>query len=175
MDRSTKEKLIGEYSEIFKNSLSAVLVDYQGMSVEELTNLRKKLFGKQSNLRVLKNTLAKRAAEGTAYSSLSEEFSQSRALIYSSEDAVGHAKVVSTEAKKNDKLKIIAGTLVTGDTSEFLDGKGVEALGNLPSREDLIVKLLFLFNSPATKLVRTLKEVPAGLVRVLNAVAESKK
>ena len=174
MDRSTKEALVEEYSDIFKNAISGVLVDYKGITVEELTTLRKALYGKNSKFRVLKNSLAKIGAKGTPCEELSEHFVETRAFVYSDEDVAAPAKVISDEAKDNDKLKLVAGVLVSGEKSEVLDIEGVKALSNMPTREDLLVKLLYVMNGPATGLVRTLNEVPASFVRTLSAIADSK-
>ncbi len=174
MDRSTKEALVAEYGNIFTSVVSGVLVDYKGSTVEELTSLRKTLFEKNSRFRVLKNTLAKIAANGTPCEGLSEHFTETRALVYSDEDIAAPAKVITDEAKKNEKLKLIAGVLISGEKGEVLDTEGVKALSNMPSREDLLVKLLYVMNAPATSFVRVLNEVPTSFVRVLQAIADSK-
>lgn len=175
MQRSEKETLVKEFTEIFSSAVSGVLVDYKGSTVEELTNLRKALNEKNSKFRVLKNSLAKIAIAGTPFENLGEHFTQTRALVYSDEDPVGVAKIITDEAKKNDSIKPIAGVLVTGGKGELLDINGIKDLGNLPSKEELLVKLLFLMNAPATNFVRVLNEVPASFVRVLQAVADSKE
>lgn len=174
MDRSTKEELVEEYSNIFKNAVSGVLVDYKGITVEELTILRKALYGKNSKFRVIKNSLAKIAAKGTPCEELSEQFVDTRAFVYSDEDIAAPAKIISDEVKKNKKLSMVAGVLVSGEKSEVLDISGVEALSNMPTREDLLVKLLYVMNGPATGFVKVLNEVPASFVRTLSAIADSK-
>ncbi|MGK0288684.1 MAG: large subunit ribosomal protein L10 [bacterium] len=175
MNRSTKEVLVSEFKEIFESSVTGVLVDYQGLTVEELTTLRKALFTGQSRMRILKNTLAKRAAEGTPFESLSEQFVSTKAFVYSSEDVVAPSKILTEQAKKNDRVKIVGGTLVSKGTGELLDLDGVKALGSLPSREELVAKLLYVLNAPVTNFVRTLNEIPASFVRVVQAVADSKQ
>ena len=174
MDRSRKEKLVAEFHEIFESAVAGVLVDFQGTTVEELTTLRKSLFGQNSKMRVLKNTLAKKAAEGTPFEGIAQDFVHSRAFVYSTEDAVQAAKVMTEQAKANEKLKVISGVLVTGETGQVLDATGVKDLGNLPSKEELLVKLLYVMNATTTNFVRTLNEVPSSFVRTLAAVAESK-
>lgn len=175
MERSEKEVLIKEFNEIFSTAVSGVLVDFQGCTVEELTNLRKTLHEKNSKFRVIKNRLAKIAAEGTPYEGLTDHFVQTRAFVYSDEDVASAAKIILKEAKSNEKIKVIAGGLVTGETGQVLDAAGVEALSNMPSREDLISKLLFLMNAPITNFARVLNEVPASFVRVLQSIADSKE
>ncbi len=174
MERSQKEALVGQFHEIFGSAQSGVLVDFQGMTVEELTALRKTLWAKHSRFRVLKNRLAKIAAKDTPFEALSPDFKDSRAIVYTSGDPVSTAKVMTDIAKANDKLKVIAGILVTGDKAERLDAAGIKDLGNLPSREELLAKLLFLLNAPITQFVRTLNEIPTSFVRVLQAVADKK-
>ena len=174
MERSQKEALIQEYNEIFSSAVSGVLVEYQGTTVEELTKLRKDLNAQGSRFRVLKNSLAKRAAAGTPYEGLADHFVKTRAFVYSDTDAAA-PKVITKAVKDNEKLKLIAGGLVTGETGVMLDAAGVEALGNLPSRDELLAKLLFLLNAPITNFARVLNEIPASFVRVLQAVADSKE
>ena len=175
MERSHKEELVAEFSEIFKNSQSAVLVNYQGLTVEELTAIRKNLWNKQAHMRVIKNSLAAIASKGTPFESLADDFVHTRALVYSDVDAVGAAKVVTDAAKKNDKLEVISGVLVTSGKGQKLDLSGIKELGDLPSKEELLAKLLYVMNAPLTNFVRTLNEVPASFVRTVQAVADSKK
>lgn len=175
MERSTKEALVAEFKEIFSSAVAGILVDYKGLTVEDLTNLRKTLYEKNSRMRVLKNTLAKIAVKDTPFEPLGEYFESTRALVYSTDDPAAPAKIISKESDKNDKLDLISGLLVSGDRSELLDKQGVKNLGNLPSQEELLVKLLFLMNAPSTNFVRTLNEVPASFVRVLQAIADSKE
>ncbi len=175
MDRATKELLVKEYKELFSSAITGVLVDYKGLNVEQLTELRKTLFDKNSRFRVLKNSLAKIAVAGTPFEELGEQFVETRALVYSEEDVVAPAKIVTDAAKKNEKIKLISGLLVSGDKGEVLDGQGVKALGNLPSKEELITQLLFVMNAPITNFVRVLNEVPSKFVRTLKAVADSKE
>lgn len=175
MDRATKEELVKEYKNVFSSAVTGVLVDYKGLNVEEITELRKSLFEKNSRFRVLKNSLAKIAAEGTPFQELGEQFVETRALVYSDEDIAAPAKVIADAAKSNEKIKLISGVLVSGEKSEILDDQGIKALGNLPSREELISKLLFVLNAPITNFARTLNEVPAKFVRTLQAIADSKE
>jgi len=119
--------------------------------------------------------LAKIALEGTPFEQLGEYLTETRALVYSEEDVASPAKLITKEANSNDHMKIIAGILVSGETGELLDTNGIKQLGNLPSKEELIAKLLFVLNAPITNLARTLNEVPASFVRTLQAIADSKE
>ena len=174
MDRSTKEALVKEYEDIFNSAVSGILVEYKGITVEPLTNLRNILFEKNSTFRVLKNSLAKIAVAGTPCEGLLEYFTETRAFVYSNKDITAPAKVISDEAKNNDKLTLVAGLLVSGKKSEVLDVEGIAALSRMPGREDLLVKLLYVMNGPVTNFVRVLNEVPSSLVRVIKAIADSK-
>ncbi len=175
MDRTAKEQLVKEYSELFSSAITGVLVDYKGLNVEELTDLRKTLYEKGSRFRVLKNSLAKIAITGTPFEDLGEHFTETRALVYSQEDVAAPSKIVTKAIKGNDKIKLIAGILVSGEKGELLDTDGVKALGNLPSQEELIAKLLFVLNAPITNFARVLNEVPSSFVRVLQAAADAKE
>ncbi|MCP4753621.1 MAG: 50S ribosomal protein L10 [Proteobacteria bacterium] len=175
MDKSTKEQLVKEFNEIFAGSVTGLLVDYKGSTVEQLTNLRKTLYEKNSRFRVLKNSLAKLAVAGTPFEGLSDYFTQTRALVYSSDNPAGPAKIITEAVKKNENIKLIAGVLVSGDKGEVLDANGIKDLSNLPSKEDLLVKLLYVMNAPTTNFVRVLNEVPSSFVRVLQAIADSKE
>ncbi len=174
MERSHKEALIAEFQEIFNKAQSAVLVSFQGMTVDELTAIRKNLWVKDARIRVLKNRLARIAAKDTPFESLSDDFVQSRAIVYSETDAVATAKVMTEAAKKSEKLEIVSGVLVTSGAGQKLDLSGIKELGDLPSKEELVAKLLFVMNAPITNFVRTLNEVPASFVRTVQAVADSK-
>ena len=175
MDRATKEALVGELKELFNSTSAVVLVDYRSLNAMDMVILRKKLHQSSSKVRVLKNTLAKIAAKGTPFEGLAEQLVDTRALIFSDQDPVGQAKTVLDFAKEHEALKIQGGLLLSQGRTTMLSAKDVEALAKLPSKEELIVKLLFLMQSPATQFVRTLKEVPAKFARVLSAIASSKR
>jgi len=115
------------------------------------------------------------AVEETPFSGIRDQFVDTRALVYGQEDPVEQAKVLVKIAEKNPNLKIHAGVLVDSSKTSVLDDAQVEALSKLPAKEELLVKLLFLLQAPATQLVRTLNEVPAKFVRTLAAVRDSKE
>jgi len=164
-----------EMTSIFSTTSAGILVDYQGLTANEMSDLRSKLREVSSKMRVIKNKLSLIAAKETPYAGLSDQFVDTRALVYSADDPMGQAKVIVQFAKDNPNLKIFAGILVDRNKVSILDENSVEALESMPSREELLVQLLFLMQSPATQLVRTLNEVPAKFVRLLSAVAESKQ
>ncbi|MBF0279577.1 MAG: 50S ribosomal protein L10 [SAR324 cluster bacterium] len=174
MDRSTKEAVVADLKDLFNNASSAVLVDSKGLSVNKLVELRKELNQNDSKMRIIKNTLAIRASEGTPFEGMKDQFEGTRALVFSLENVIGPAKIISEFAKTNAALQIKMGILSSEGNVSLLSADDVQALANLPSREELIAKLLFVLNGPLTMLVRTLNEVPAKFVRTLSAVADSK-
>ena len=174
MERSQKEAQVSELRSIFNNMSAGVLVDYRGIEANQVVELRKQLNDASSTMKVLKNSLARIAAQDTPFSELADQFTQTRALVYSDGDPVVQAKVLSEEAKNIDNLKILVGILVGDSKTSILNTSEVEALSKLPSREELIVKLLFLIQAPATQFVRTLDAVPAKFVRTLAAIRDSK-
>jgi len=174
LKRTEKAELVTAMSEVFSSAQVGLLVDYRGLNVGDITDLRRRLHDSNARMKVLKNRIAKIAVKDTPFAELEREFTEPRALIYG-EDPVSSAKVVSDYLKDNDKLKYISGMLVTGAEGSALDANRLKALGNLPSREELLVKLLFLMNAVPTSFVRTLNEVPAKFVRLLAQVAEKKQ
>ena len=174
MERSQKEAQVNELRSIFNSMSAGVLVDYRGIEANQVVELRKKLNDASSTMKVIKNSLARIAAENTPIAELADQFTQTRALVYSDGDAVQQAKVLSEAAKSLDKLKILAGILVGDSKISILNSGEVEALSKLPSRDELIMKLLFLMQAPATQFVRTLIAVPAKFVRTLAAIRDSK-
>ena len=174
MERSQKEAQVSELRSIFNNMSAGVLVDYRGIEANQVVELRKKLNDASSTMKVIKNSLARIAAEDTPFSELADQFTQTRALVYSDGDPVEQAKVLSAATKEIENLKILAGILVGDSKTSILNTSEVEALSKLPSREELIVKMLFLMRAPATQFVRILKVVPVKFVRTLAAIRDSK-
>lgn len=173
MERKAKEEAVQAYAQIFKDSTVGFLVDYRGMDVESVTLLRRKLNEAKTGMKVLKNRMAKIAVTGTPFESLKDKMIQTRALVFG-KDPVGPAKVVVKFEKDNEKFKVVAGVLLTGTSPTVLDVNRVKALATLPSREELLVKLMFVMNAQQTMFVRTLNEVPAKFARALAAVRDQK-
>jgi large subunit ribosomal protein L10 len=149
---------------------SIVVAEYRGLSVDAVTKLRKQARGEGVQLRVLKNTLARRAVEGTPFAGLADKFVGP--LVYGfSADQVAAAKVLAAFAKSNDKLVIKAGAM----PNYVMDAKGVNALATMPSREELLATLMATMNAPIGKFVRTINEVPARFVRTVAAVRDAKE
>ena len=174
MDRIQKEAQVKELNSIFNNMTAGVLIDYSGIEANQIVELRKKLNGSSSTMKVIKNSLARIASNDTPFAELADQFTKTRAIVYSDGDPVEQAKVLSEQAANIENLKILAGILVGDGKTSILDSSQVEALSKLLSREELIVKLLFLLQAPATQFIRTLNAVPVKFVRTLTAIRDSK-
>lgn len=165
-----KKAVVAEVSAQVANAQAIIVAEYRGLEVGDITNLRAKARQSGVYLRVLKNTLARRAVTGTPFEGLAGHLAGP--LVYGiSTDPVTAAKVLNEFAKSNDKLVIKAGAMA----NSVLDAAGVKALASLPSREELLAKLLGTLQAPATQFVRTLNEVPSKFVRALAAVRDQKE
>ena len=170
LNRQEKAIVIEEVTTQVAKAQSIVVAEYRGLDVASVTVLRKKARESGVYLRVLKNSLARRAVVGTPFEALSSKLTGP--LIYGiSADPVNAAKVLSAFAKDNDKLVIKAGAL----PNSVLDVNGVKALATMPSRDELLSKLLGTMQAPIAQFVRTLNEVPTKFVRGLAAVRDQKQ
>ena len=164
MNRSEKAEAIAELNQTFKDATLVVITRQSGLTVQEVTDLRRKVRAAGASYKVAKNRLTLRALEGTAFTALGPLFKGPTAIAYS-KDPVAAAKVVSAFAKDNEKLTIVGGAL--GENT--LDVAGVQALATLPSLDALRAKILGLLQAPATKVAGVL-QAPAGqLARVFSA------
>ncbi len=174
MKRTQKEELIVQMREVFEQAAVGVLFHATGVSVAQTTLLRKSMNTVNAKVRVLHNRLSKRAIEHTSFQALAEHLKEQRTLIYGA-DPVGVAKNFASFMKdKEEKIRFIAAVLVSKGESTLLDAQQMDALSKLPSREELLAKLLGLMRAPQTQLVAALSDAPARLVRVLAAVQEKK-
>jgi large subunit ribosomal protein L10 len=164
-----KKAVVVEVSEQVSTAQAIIVAEYRGLQVGEMTELRAQARKSGVYLRVLKNTLVRRAVEGTPFSGLANEMVGPLVFGISS-DPVSAAKVLSDFAKANDKFIIKAGAM----PNQVMDVKGVQALASLPSRDELLAKLLGTMQAPVAKFVRTLNEVPTKFVRGLAAVRDQK-
>lgn len=165
-----KKAVVAEVSEKVAAAQSIILAEYRGMEVGEMTQLRAQARKSGVYLRVLKNTLVRRAVDGTPFSGLATQMVGP--LVFGiSADPVAAAKVLSDFAKTNDKFVIKGGAM----PNHVMDAKGVQALASMPSREELLSKLLGTMQAPVAKFVRTLNEVPTSFVRGLAAVRDQKQ
>jgi large subunit ribosomal protein L10 len=170
MNREEKAAQIEEVSALVAKAQTIVVAEYRGLDVDSVTKLRKNARSQGVQLRVLKNTLARRAVSGTPFAGLSDKLVGP--LVYGfSADPVAAAKVLAGFAKDNDKLVVKAGAM----PNHVLDVNGVKALATMPSREELLAKLMATMQAPIGQFVRTLNEVPARFVRTVAAVRDAKE
>ena len=165
-----KKTVVAEVSAEVANAQSIIVAEYRGLGVVDLTVLRANARKSGVYLRVVKNTLVRRAVAGTPFEGLSAQLVGP--LIYGiSKDPVAAAKLLNDFAKGNDKLAIKVGAM----PNYVMDAAGVKALATMPSREELLSKLLGTMQAPITQFVRTLNEVPTKFVRGLAAVRDAKE
>ncbi len=170
LNRQEKAVVIEEVSAEVAKAQSVIIAEYRGLDVASVTVLRKTARESGVYLRVLKNTLVRRAVVGTPFEELSAQLTGP--LIYAiSGDPVSAAKVLASFAKTNDKLVLKGGAL----PNNVLSQDGVKALATMPSRDELISKLMGTMQAPVTQFVRTLNEVPTKFVRGLAAVRDQKE
>ncbi len=167
LNLNEKKSVIADLSERLVSIQTIVVAEYRGMTVVGMTGLRAKARANGVYLRVLKNTLVRRAVAGTPFAGLAEQMVGP--LVYGfSSDPVAAAKVLSEFAKTNDKLIIKAGAM----PNFVMNAKDVANLANMPSRDELLAKLMGTMQAPVGQFVRTLNEVPTRFVRGLAAVRD---
>ncbi len=165
-----KKAVVAEVFEKISGAQAAMLAEYRGLTVEQMTRLRRKAYDQKVYLRVVKNTLARRAVEGTSFECLKDQMVGPLAFAISA-DPVAVAKILSEFAKDNEKLKIKAGAM----GGKLISVAEIQALAKLPGREQLLAMLMGTMQAPIQKFVQTLNEVPAKFVRTLAAVRDAKE
>jgi len=166
-----KKAVVAEVSEVAKRALSAVAAEYIGVTVEEMTVLRVKAREDNVYLRVVKNTLARRALENTDFECMSERLTGPLILAFSQEDPGAAARVTKDFAKGNDRFEVTM--LSVG--GQLLEPSDIDKLAKLPTRDQAISLLMAVMLAPAEKFVRTLNEVPGKLVRTVAAIRDQKQ
>ena len=170
LNREAKASMIADVSAQLAKAQAVIVAEYRGLDVSSMTELRRKARQSGVYLRVLKNTLVRRAIAGTPFEKLS--YQMVGPLIYGvSQDPVAVAKVLQDFAKANERLVIRAGAL----PNSIIDANAIKALAALPSREELLAKLLGTMQAPTVKFVQTLNEVPTSFVRALAAVRDQRE
>ena len=170
LNREEKAAVIEEVSAQVAQAGSIVLAEYRGLTVEKITQLRKQARESGVYLRVLKNTLVRRAVKDTPYEKLADQMVGP--LMYGiSADPVAPAKLIASFAKANEQLVLKGGAM----PNVVMDVAGVQALATMPSRDELLAKLLGTVQAPVATFVRTLNEVPTKFVRGLAAVRDKQE
>ncbi len=170
LNREEKAAVIDEVGAQVASAQSIIVAEYRGLEVGSITALRRQARESGVYLRVLKNTLARRAVAGTPFEGLTDKLVGP--LIYGiSKDPVSAAKVLADFAKSNDKLALKAGAM----PNAVLDQDGVKALASMPSRDELLAQLMGTMQAPVAKFVRTLNEVPGKFVRTVAALRDERE
>jgi large subunit ribosomal protein L10 len=166
-----KKALVTEVNAVAAKAQSVVAAEYRGITVSQMTELRAKARGQGVYMRVVKNTLARKALAGTTFESVGPKLKGPLVLAFSKDDPGAAARVVKDFAKANEKL---VPTLVSIG-GQVLSGKDLEKVASLPTREQALSQLLGLLKAPIEKLARTLAEPQAKLVRTIAAVRDQKQ
>ncbi len=166
-----KKAIVAEVNEVAADALSAVLADARGVDVDAMTGLRKLARENQVYLRVVRNTLAKRAVQGTEFECLQDALVGPTIFGFSMEDPGAAARLFKDFAKDNENFEVKA--LAVG--GELLEAGQLDRLAKLPTRDQALSMLMSVMQAPITKLVQTTNEVPSKLVRVLAAVRDQKE
>lgn len=168
VDRAQKEELVAKLHSTFSETTAVVVTHYTGLTVAELSDLRRQMLGAGARFQVTKNRLTKLALEGTKCSPITHLFTGPTGIAYS-DDPISAAKVAVEFSKKNEKLVVLGGMM--GETE--LDIDGVKALAALPSLDELRANILGVINTPATQIAAVLQAPPGQLARVFGAYGSS--
>ena len=169
LTRSKKEQLLDQYENGIAKADHAFVVGYKGITVTQDTDLRSRIRDQGGHYEVVKNTLARKAVTGKALEGLQSQFQGPTAIAYS-EDPVSLAKALTEFAKEVPVLEFKGGVV----DGQVVGADQVENIAKLPGRDDLIAKLLFLLQSPITRLARGLAAIPQQLVIVLDQIEKQK-
>lgn len=171
MATQVKEDLVAEIKEHFAASGAVLMTDYRGLTVKEMQALRNALREVGAEVRVYKNSLTEIAIRELALPNMDEFLAGPTAFVFAGEDPVAPAKAVATFAKAHQALEIKGGFV----QNQIVNAAGVNAIATLPSREELVAKLLGTMLNPLTKTVRVLNGPASAFARVLGAIAEQKQ
>lgn len=168
--KAFKNEKIEYFKKQFEQAKVAIVTDYRGLSVDEITQLRRALQKENSDFTVTKNTLCKIASKGTNFEAIESLMQGPNAIAFGFGDEVSAAKVVAKFIKENKKGEIIGGVM----EGNLLNANEAKKLANMPSREELYAKMLGSINSPASGIVYGVNGVMSALVRAIDAVAKQK-
>lgn len=171
MNKQSKEAVVAEFSGKLAEAKAAFLADYRGLTVEQANDLRGKLRAAGVEYRVVKNTLLRRAAKDTPAACLNDYLIGPTAIALAADDPVAPAKALVEFAKDSKVFELKAGML----DGKLLTIDDIQALSDLPTREQLLSKMLATFNAPATNLVGVFAAVPRSFVQVLAAIKDQKE
>lgn len=171
LSRTKKEQLLAEYEEGVVDAPHAFLLGYQGISVPKVTELRRRIRESGGSYLVVKNRLVLRAIEGKALGQLKDRFTGPTAVAYSESEPVALAKVLADFQKEAPFIELKGGLL----NGLPVAGEQIKEIAELPTREQLLAKLLYLLQSPVTRVVRTLAAVPRSFVVVLDQIRRQKE
>ena len=166
-----KKQVVSEVAAVAADAHSAIAAEYSGLTVEELTDLRKKAREGGVYLRVVKNTLARRALEGTDYECMREGLVGPLMLAFSQEDPGSAARVIKDFSQENEKLNV----KLVSIGGELLDASEIGRLASLPTYDQAVSMLMAVMRAPVEKLARTMNEVPGKLVRTVAAIRDEKQ
>jgi len=166
-----KKEQVKRLSKEFLESEISILVDYKGLSVLKMTDLRAQLRNEGIRMEVVKNTLLERASEGTDAALMKDFYKGPNAIVSSKDDPVAPARILVNFAKDNDKLEIKAGAL----SGKLLDIEEIKHLAKMPSREELLGQFVYTLNAVPTSFVNVISGVPRSFVNVLNAIKDQKE
>ena len=166
-----KETIVAEVAEIASSAHSVVLAEYAGLESNDMNTLRDKARAGGVRIRIVKNTLARRAIEGTEYACLQDSLVGPLIMAFSQEDPGAAARVLKEFSKDNDKLVVKALSI----SGQLLEAAELDRLAKLPTKDQAISMLMSVMQAPITKLARTLNEVPGKLVRTVAAIRDDKQ
>ncbi|MDD7804586.1 MAG: 50S ribosomal protein L10 [Endozoicomonas sp. (ex Botrylloides leachii)] len=166
-----KKAIVAEVNEAAQSALSAVIADYRGLTVGQMTSLRKQARDGGVYLKVVRNTLAKRAVDGTEFQCLQDSLVGPSVLAFSQEDPGAAARLMKDFAKENKELEVKALSI----SGQVLGAEQLDVLAKMPTLDQARAMLMSVMIAPVTKLARTLNEVPASVTRVMAAVAKEKE